>query len=362
MKQEERLLDLIGQLPDELTSQTEAPRRRRISPQTRNRWIGIGAAACLVVAVGIWGATSTPKNLRVDHSNGALGTADVPASTDSSGTTAETPKIRLNFPKSGTGGVSEAALAVTMLPVNGHIAEYVQVENAKTAARARGFNYLGESCLELDGWYLPDGADALRYLIHQEEDGSHTLWEFSSFVVWDQTTRDMLAQDIEDGENTFWDGVEWFSLDMDFDPYPYREVLETVYGVTDASDILSVTVAPASMDNSDAGKRLQAEIGTRTVTDRAELDALYSALVSMTCYGGDQWEQIELGSTDADGSLLTRVRLNRYLTIGLADGSAIVGLKYSAAGGQFYEFTGIAYSPLDADASAQINEILGIEP
>lgn len=361
MKQEERLFDLIGQLPDELTSQTEAPKRRRISPQTRNRWIGIGVAACLVVAVGIWGTTSTPKYLRVDHSNGALGTVDAPASTDNSGVTADTPKVKLSFPKSSSGGTTEAALTVTMLPVNNHIAEYYQVENAKTVAKARGFDYLGESYLELEGWYLPDGADALRYLIRQEEDGSHTLWEFSSFLVWDQETLDELIRGVESGENAFWSSIDWFRPDMDFSPYSYGEVLETVYGVTGGSDIASVTVSPANMDNTDAGKKLQKEIGTLTVTDRAKLDAFYQAIVSMTCYGSDQWEQIELGGTDADGGLLTSVRLCRYLTVGLADGSTIDSLKYSAAGGQFYEFSGIAYAPLDANAAVQMDDFFHIE-
>lgn len=358
MKQEERLFDLIGQLPDELTSQTEAPNRRRSSRQTRSRWVGIGVAACLVVAVGIWGSTAGSEHLR----NVNLGTADVQPSDGSCYAADETPKIRLNFPKSGTGGTAEAALTVTMLPVNGHIAEYTQVDNPKAVANERKLYYLGKNYAGLGGWYRPDGVDALRYLVHQEADGSHTLWEFSSFLVWDQETRDELKRAMENGEETFWSAVEWFRLDMDFTPYSYGEVLETVCGITDASDIVSVTVAPANMDNTDAGKRLQKEIGTLIVTAPAELEAIYNALASMTCYGSDRWELIDQGGTGADGSLLDRVRLNRYLTLELADGSTLDALKYSAADGQFYEFGGVAYSPLDADSAAQINEILEIEP
>lgn len=345
MKPEERLFDLIGNLPDDLASQTGAPKkaRRKITPKQRNRWIGIAVAACLVVAVGVWGMNSYHPSVTLDDSlknNHDIGL----------------PGPKLNWPI--LNGSNNADLIVTTLPVNNRLAEYHQVENPRSIPKEQRPQHLGEAYLELENWYLPYGSTGLRYLVHQENDGSHTLWEFSSFAVLDEETKSEMADNLE---NSYWATVEWFSLDLNFDPYTYGEVLETIYGITGADDIRSVTVNPANMDNTDEGKKLQKKIGILRVSNRDELNTLYEAIVDMPCYGSDNWELIDLGETDPDGGLSNRVRLCRYLTIELSNGTTIDTLKYSAAGGQFYEYHGIAYEPLDDDTAAQMNDIFKIE-
>ena len=63
----------------------------------------------------------------------------------------------------------------------------------------------------------------------------------------------------------------------------------------------------------------------------------------------------------SDG-LLNAVRLGRYLTLETSAGTVIDSLKYTAAGGQFYEYGGIAYAPLDPETAAAVTSLLGIEP
>ena len=344
MKPEERLFDLIGTLPDDLASQTDAPKkaRHKITPQRRNRWIGIAVAACLLIAVGVWGMTETPAYTKDDY---AIDTPSIGL-----------PGPVLNWPIP-SGNTSLTELRSTMLPVGDRVAEYHQVKNPHAIPKSERPQYLGPLYNGLEGWYQPALTTELRYLVHVEEDGSYTLWEFSSFAVLDEQTKAEMAENLED---SIWATVEWFSLDLNFDPYPYSEVLETIYGITSAEEIRSVTVNPATMDNTDEGKKLQKQIGTHTVWKQEELETFYEALSSSICYGSDHWELIYEGETDPDGGLSNRVRLCRYLTVETTHGT-IDNLKYSAAGGQFYEYSGIAYEPLDAKTAAAINEIFRIE-
>lgn len=344
MKQEERLFELMGQLPEDLLAQTGAPKKRR-------RWVPAVAAACLLLAVGlgVWSVGLTSPS------------SDAGACTITDAGTYTIPEHgpELSWPKlSGTN--LEAALHFSMLPVENRMAEYHEVENPNGIPTVQRPRYLGESYRELEDWYLPEDNNGLQYLLHREEDGSYTLWEFAYFVVWDEKTRSQVAYNMEHTENYIWAEIEWFSLDMDFSPYRYSEVLETVYGVTSADDLTLLTVDPANMDNTDAGKALQKEIGARTVTDRAGLDALYDAISDMLCYGSNNWDKIDRGDNISDDGLLEAVRLGRYLTIQTAGGAVIDDLKYSAAGGQFYEYSGVAYEPLDAETVARMNQLFGI--
>ena len=344
MKQEERLFELMGQLPEDLLAQTGAPKKRR-------RWVPAVAAACLLLAVGagVWSAGLTAPS------------SDAGACTITDAGTYTIPEHgpELSWPKLN-GTILEAALHFTMLPVENRMAEYHEVEDPNGIPAAQRPRYLGERYRELEDWYLPEDNNGLQYLLHREEDGSYTLWEFAYFVVWDEETRSQVAYNMEHTENYIWAEIEWFSLDMDFSPYRYSEVLETIYGVTSADDLTLLTVDPANMDNTDAGKALQKEIGARTVTDRAGLDALYDAVSGMLCYGSNHWDMIDRGDDNSDDGLLEAVRLGRCLTIRTANGAVIDDLKYSAAGGQFYEYSGVAYGPLDAETAARMNELFGI--
>lgn len=343
MKQEERLFDLIGNLPDDLSAQTEAPKRKKITPKQRNRWIGIAVAACLVIAVGVWGMNSYHPSVTLDDS-----LKNTPA--------IGRPGPALNWPFLNSGS-SEATLNIARFPVNDRLAMYYQVENPRGIPKEQRPQYLGDPYLDLKDWYLPANTSNPRYLVHDEQDGNYTLWEFSNFVVYDEERLEEMKHAVEQGELTHL--AE--SIDRNYSPYSYGEVLDTIYGVTSAADIISITVNPANMDNTDAGKKLQKKIGSFLTSKQDDLTALYEAIVNMTCYGADNWEMIDLGDNSEEEGLLTSVRLCRYLTIETADGTTIDTLKYSAAGGQFYEYSGIAYEPLDAETIAVMNEIFRIE-
>lgn len=355
MKQEERLFELMDQLPDEVLAQTEAPKKRR-------RWVPAVAAACLLLAVGlgVWGGGLTAPG---SGPNDTASSVTTPGQAQPDNTVNDRSDAEhgpeLSWPKLN-GTYIDEAVHFSMLPVENRMAEYHEVENPNGIPTAQRPRYLGESYRDLEDWYLPEDNNGLQYLLHREEDGSYTLWEFAYFVVWDEETQSQVAYDMEHTENYIWAEIEWFSLDMDFSPYRYSEVLETVYGVTSADDLTSLTVDPANMDNTDAGKALQKKIGARTVTDRAGLDALYDAISDMLCYGSGNWDKIDRGDNISDDGLLEAVRLGRYLTIQTAGGAVIDDLKYSAAGGQFYEYSGVAYEPLDAETAATMDQLFGI--
>ena len=204
-------------------------------------------------------------------------------------------------------------------------AEYHRVNTSEGSARLA--ESLGEPLAGASGYYRLAGHEELQYLI-REQDETYSLWEFSSFVA-------------EEGES-----------------YGYDTVLREIYGLTGADQIASVTVTPADMDNTDQGRALQEQIGTRIVTDPDEIDTLYRVLVSMTCLGSKRWEQIGVGREDA--SLLEDVRMGRYLAITLKSGVVIDDLKYTANTGQFYEYEGIAYRELSPEDAAAVEQVLGI--
>ena len=243
---------------------------------------------------------------------------------------------------------TETMLYVQTLPDAGRAAEY-----HKVTAGGRGSDLLPESLGEpLEGaenWYRLAGHDELQYLILRTED-EYSLWEFACFVVWDEEQASEAAQ-AED-----WGEYAWMK-EADFGPYCYADALEAVYGVTGAQDIVSVTVTPDPMDNTDAGKALQREIGTKTLDGEEDIAALYNVISGIICLGGDHWELIGFNDTN----LLEGVRLTRNLSIELSDGRKIGGLKYTAVSDRFYEYGGIAYEVLDAASAAAAEQILGIE-
>ncbi|MCD8131711.1 MAG: hypothetical protein LUE16_10645 [Lachnospiraceae bacterium] len=157
-------------------------------------------------------------------------------------------------------------------------------------------------------------------------------------------------------------------LCFDSEEYAYSEVLSLVYQIDSAEDIAEILVKPSKADNTDAGKALQEQIGERTVTDVEEIAVFYEVLSSLTCYGSDRWDLIDLGNGEvaADSAanedyFSSVVWLGRYLTITTDYGNEIDGLKYTAYSDMFYEFNGIAYSTLTEEQAEKICEILGIE-
>lgn len=349
MTKEEKLLRLLDQLPEKMLAEALEPP----AAPSRRHWRRLAAlAACLGLAVGLGlGAGQLPEGSGVSPAQTAIGSAPV-----ETGSVGLLPAVVITpAPPLGSDTYQEQALRFAMLPLGGRVAEYHQVP------RPDRILSLGDPYEGLEGWYRPAGTENLQYLIREEAEG-YTLWEFASFLVWEAEEAAAVRADISSG-TSLWGTLGWFDPDtLDFSPYPYSLVLEQVYGVTSAADICSITISPADMDNTDSGKALQAEIGTRVLTDPEGMALLYETLCSMTCLGGDRWAQIDRGEGDNPdgGGLLEAVRLGRYLTLELANGESITSLKYTAAGGQFYEYGGVAYTPLERKTAAQISRLLGI--
>ena len=213
------------------------------------------------------------------------------------------------------------------VPIEQYSGFYTEVPSAGSSVLAES---MGKSIGNTGEWHYVSGHSDLQYLIRNDGQES-SLWKFQCF---------------DSGE------------------YPYDDVLKLVYRIDSADAITEIEVAPARMDNTDAGKKIQEEVGTRKITDRAAIETIYEVLSGTTCYGSGQWERIDYGNVEAAGDGQTpsheAVRLGRYLSITTDYGNVIDGLKYTAVSDMFYEFSGIAYSPLTEEQAASICEIIGI--
>lgn len=213
------------------------------------------------------------------------------------------------------------------VPIEQYSGFYTEVPSAGSSVLAES---MGKSIDNTGEWHYVSGHSDLQYLIRNDGQES-SLWKFQCF---------------------------------DSSEYPYNDVLKLVYQIDSADAITEIEVEPARMDNTDAGKKIQEEVGTRKITDRAAIETIYEVLSGMTCYGSGQWERIDYGNVEAasDGQTPSHeaVRLGRYLSITTEYGNVIDGLKYTAVSDVFYEFSGIAYSPLTEEQAAGICEIIGI--
>lgn len=226
---------------------------------------------------------------------------------------------------SGSDSVSEQALRFTFVPVEDYTGIYTNVSTDADLSAC-----LGAAIPEAKGWYYVSGHRDMQYLI-QSGDNAYTLWKFQCFTG---------------------------------DSYPYSDVLKLIYRLESPDAIVSIQVSPPTMINSDAGQKLQEQIGNSTITDRAEIEAVYQVLSSLTCYGSDRWDIIHYGSSDTatDGTgPLDAIRLGRYLSLVTEYGNEIDSLKYTAVSDMFYEFSGIAYNTLSEEQAQQMCEIFGIE-
>lgn len=220
-------------------------------------------------------------------------------------------------------GAWEPVLFTAAVDVYGRTAVYNMIPEGDSAKLSGN---LGDPFGGTSEWYTVSGHDNIQYLI-RHTDGNYSLWKFSCFAEAD---------------------------------YPYRDVLEVVYNIRSAADIAEIVVMPANMDNTAAGMELQKEIGTMTVTDEEEIAAVYDMISALTCYGENNWERIDLGDYSEEG-MLNQVLLGRYLTLVSADGKEFNQLKYTGVSGTFYEYHGIAYSPLTAEQKKEVDRILKIE-
>ncbi|MCD7751186.1 MAG: hypothetical protein LUI10_05530 [Lachnospiraceae bacterium] len=207
-----------------------------------------------------------------------------------------------------------------------------------------------------DGYYRVKGHEDLQYLIYKE---THAVYAGEGTYAY-----------TEDGEVI--EADHYFLLKFvcfDSEEYAYSDVLRLVYQIDSAQDIQQILIKPSKADNTDTGKALQEEIGETTVTDAADIETFYEILSSLTCYGSDRWDLIDLGNWEIaadsavndDSQTWSRVLVERYLTFTTDYGNEIDGLKYTAYSDMFYEFNGIAYSALTEEQAESICEILGID-
>ena len=221
----------------------------------------------------------------------------------------------------------EQAEKYAAVPIEQYSGFYTEVSSVDSSVLSES---MGKSIDSAGEWHYVSGHSDLQYLIRNDGQES-SLWKFQCF---------------DSGE------------------YPYDDVLELVYQIHSADAITEIEVTPARMDNTEGGEKIQEEIGTRIITDRAAIETMYEVLSGMTCYGNGQWERIDYGdveaASDTDAQSHEAVRLGRYLSITTNYGNVIDGLKYTAVSDMFYEFSGIAYSPLTEEQAERVCEMIGI--
>ncbi|NMA95851.1 MAG: hypothetical protein GX974_07405 [Clostridiales bacterium] len=183
----------------------------------------------------------------------------------------------------------------------------------------------GKNVGDLRDTFHISGHNDLQYIIQKADDGTYELFKFQNFAC---------------------------------DEYPYSDVLKLIYGIDSEKDIISITVEPADMDNTDAGKKIQNEIGTLSVTNPDDIRDIYKIISTMICYGDDNWDMIDYGANDV--SMVESVRQGRYLTFNLANKSTIDGLKYTGISGMFYEYSGIAYNRLNDIDKETVEQIIDV--
>lgn len=349
----EQISDAIGLLDDEIIGYTDnirrnaqkKPVRRRIS---RKRRYGMAAGVCVLcmAAMAVWPAARARILGRMTE-NGELAaeqteTEYAPAAEycglqgelsagpdlQQTGTSGEFVPISSLLPEGGASGITDETLQIATLPIGEYMGIYTKQETAGSEILACS---TGRQIEAAGTWYAVSGHTDLQYLICG--DGSaYSLWKFQCF---------------------------------NREEYPYRDVLELVYGINTPDIITGIRSEPPKMDNTDAGVRIQKEIGTMLITDREKIEAVYEILRSMTCYGSDRWDLIDYGDVEAPSDTGTAsheaVRLGRYLSLVTDYGNEIDGLKYTAVSGMFYEFSGIAYNRLTEEQDRMMCEILEIE-
>lgn len=340
----DEILQAMEQVDDELLerSETEGIRRKR-----RNRWRKWAAAAAglaLLLMTGIlWNTGNVPDSERDSDNSGdnrqnplaqmTEDTEQLSGEQQENGQAQDYATVAALLASAGDQeGVENEALKIARIDLEDQTAIYEGVYFSDSEALQES---LGEPLPQESGedWYLVAGHTDKQYLIHREESGNYTLWEFAYF---DSTS------------------------------YSYGDVLTGIYGLEDPADVEKIIVGPSRINNTDEGETLQEEIGVREISDPQEIAALYDIWASMSCYGGERWDLINNGAEDVDyqgagEGGLEAVRQGRCLTVVTAKGEEIHRLKYTGISHMFYEYSGVAYEPLAEEAAAQVEAVLGIE-
>lgn len=318
MKKEE-LFGAIGKINSE-TIERNAPFRRDGHKVVKwKRWIASAASLAVIVGAGLFAYHQLGMNDKSAYPDkGTEGIVNLPQE--------DLPEqekvVDISSLLLAQGGIKKEALPISQVRIGDYTALYEGVDSVSGDVLAAS---RGKELEENRGWYKVSGHEELQYLI-QESGGEYTLWKFGSFLS---------------------------------EEYPYKDVLEMVYGITSAEDIRKVTVTAANMDNSDEGKQIQKEIGQYEITGTSELQQLYDILSDLTCYGSNHWEMIDYGADDA--GMTKSVQMGRYLAIELDNGLIIDSMKYTAVSGMFYEYGGVAYNRLSDQDKETADRIFQIE-
>lgn len=327
MKRED-ISDALNFLDEDMIAHTEMVRKKK--RQLRRTWRKWGAAAaclCLVCIAGITAPHFLPKRPYYEPDNNLPQDTVVPIEETISAQPPEFVSVSSLLEHSPS-GMEEQVMQTADVSVEQYTAMYIKVSSADGGILAES---MGEGIAGTTEWHYVSGHTDLQYLI-REEGQEYSLWKFQCF---------------------------------DSKSYPYSDVLKLVYRISSAENISEIQVYPATMDNTDSGKKIQQEIGTTKITDRNQIETFYQILTSLTCYGSDRWDLIDYGIAEAAAdekfTAGKAVRMGRYLTVVTDYGNEIDGLKYTTASNMFYEFSGIAYNRLTEEQAKSVSEILGME-
>ena len=236
-----------------------------------------------------------------------------------------------------TGGSVNNPLTITTLNIDGRLACYAQLNIDSSKLE----HYVGEQYLAEDirTWYYPTESGNLKYLIQKDNSGTLTLWAFDSFCM-------------EEGET-----------------HTYGDILSIIYGVDSPEAIVSITTSPSKANNTDAGIAIQKKVGTQTYTSREDIEAFFSVVWDVVCYGADSESKADNNrfaysfSTDSSDKLTSGESTygTRCIKIEFADGSILDSWQYSALSGSFCEYGGIFTEPLSDEDVFVLNDIFGIK-
>ena len=227
----EELFDSFGGLNDELLKRSEHKQRGQ-SMKHRGLLVNIvrygSIAACLAIGIGVgtyWaGQALQPKDSDIPEAPYVAESSDVQINIDEGQKAEEYIDVQMLLAK--VDGIKEQAQKFARLEMSDNIALYYKVESVESDKLQES---TGSEIEGLENWYRISGHEDKQYLISSGEEG-YEMWEFNSFRN---------------------------------DHYSYNEVLTEIYKIDSADDITEIVVEPATMDNSDAGKAIQNEIGIR---------------------------------------------------------------------------------------------------
>lgn len=229
----------------------------------------------------------------------------------------------------------EAVMTIT------EVDDYKAIYERVPAEKFRLKLFVGEeyTCVDSVKWYRVKGYENLKYLIQEDTNGEFSLWQFDSFQM-------------QEGET-----------------YTYGDVLRLIYNVDSADDIVSITTSPFNADNTDAGKAMQAEVGTHTYTDKEDILAFYNVVKNVICYGvtdenpADNTRFTYSFSVQDGHKLVAKDGIygTRCISIEFVDGTVLDSWKYSALSGSFFEYGSIFTEPMDESDVYILNDIFGIK-